>query len=103
MFHSYSIEDRKLKYFASYLKNIIEEKDKAVYQNLVQPIIADAHAYANKEKDVYQISRDGFSVILHLCAENQDYFKNLDPAHLTPADYEKILLMASGQRKIALV
>jgi len=97
MYHSHSYQDETFDFFVSFLKNAINGNQS--YQELVFPVIDDAHQLAAGKKDYYNINRDNYSVITFLVETDTSYFKELDTAHLTADDYTRILQYANTQRE----
>lgn len=100
MYHSNSYKDEAFDFFVTFLKNAIQGNES--YQDLVLPVISDAHLLAAGQKDYYTINRDNYSVITYLAEADTDYFRQLDTTHLTNADYTRILQYANTQREAFL-
>ena len=100
MYHSHSYKDEAFDFFVTFLKNAIQGN--ASYQQLVLPVITDAHLLATGEKDYYTINRDNYSVITFLVETDTPYFKQLDINRLTNDDYSRILQYANTQREAFL-
>ena len=99
MYHSHSLQDNAFNYFASFLENaIIGSKP---YENLVKPIIEEAHLLATGERNYYTISRDNFQVITFLVEREHPFFANLNMENITTTDYSYILDLVTAQRDIA--
>ncbi|MBN8853032.1 MAG: hypothetical protein BGO55_14135 [Sphingobacteriales bacterium 50-39] len=100
MYHSHSYQDEAFDFFVTFLKNAI--KGDVTYQQLVLPVITDAHLLATGEKDYFTINRDSYSVITFLVEADTPYFRQLNTNHLTTADYSQILQYANTQREAFL-
>lgn len=100
MFQSHSLQEEKFDFFVQFLRNILNGKEE--YKELVRPIIIDAHLYATNQKDIYNINRDGFPIIVFLAEKDKIFFEEINPDVVSNQQYETILKMASGQKEIAL-
>lgn len=100
MLYLNSQQEKAFDFFASHLKNVIKGDDR--YKSLVEPLIADAHFLANKEKDYYGIDRDGFDVIVFLAEKEPDFFKEIRIGHLSVDDFVHILKLIQSQRNLIL-
>jgi hypothetical protein len=96
MYHSHSYKDESINFFVTFLQNALQGNQS--YQQLVLPVIRDAHFLALGEKDYYTINRDNYSIITFLVEADSDYFKKLDVDHLTQDDYSRILQYTNQQR-----
>lgn len=100
MYHSHSYQDEAFDFFVTFLKNAIQGDTK--YEELVRPIIDDAHLLAKGERNYYTIGRDNYSIITYLVEVDHTYFENLNTGHLTSDDYTRILQLANSQREAFL-
>lgn len=100
MYHSHSYKDESFGFFVSFLQMAIQGN--VNYQQLVDPVINDAHLLAIGKKDYYTINRDNYSVISYLVEADSDYFKQLDTDQLTNDDYSRILQYVNKQREAFL-
>jgi hypothetical protein len=102
MLYSRSLEDSKFNYFKSFLHHILIDDD-ASYEDLVRPIIIDAHDLSIGVKNYYTIDRNGFPIISLLVKKNRSFFEKINPSKISREEYEKILELVSEQREIANV
>lgn len=93
MYYSISLNDKKFAFFINYLNNIISGSNQ--YEEIVNPIISDAHELALGIKDYYTIDRYGFPLIVYLVEKEGDFFKNLDVGKLSNDEYRYILSIVS--------
>lgn len=89
MLYSHTIEDNKLSVFTLFLNKLISGDDR--YKATVDKVLSDTHNLATGDKDLYQIDKDKFSIIIYLKSTHEDYFKELDPDKLTKSQYKKVL------------
>lgn len=100
MLYSRTSEERKIDFFVSLLRHVING-DQA-YVQLVNPIIADIHALSIGQKNYFTVDRDAYPVIVFLAHQNKNYFAGLDPDNLTLDNYQTINSMLQQQRTFAL-
>lgn len=100
MLYSRTLEDSKFNYFKSFLNHIVIDGDTS-YEDLVKPIITDAHYLSVGTKNYYTIDRNGFPIISLLVKKNKAFFQKIDPAKISKIEYEKILELVSEQREVA--
>lgn len=93
MYYSISLNDKKFAFFINYLNNIIEGDTQ--YEDIIKPIISDAHALAIGTKDYYSIDRYGFPLIVFLVEKEKEYFKTIDLENINSEDYKHILSVAN--------
>jgi len=89
MLYSHSIEVNKLSLFTFFLNKLVSGDN--TYKETVDKVLSDTHSLATGNKDLYQIDRDKFSIIIYLKSTHEDYFKELDPGKLTKSQYKKVL------------
>lgn len=85
MLYSRTMEDRKISFFVSMLKHMINgELD---YAQLINPVIADVHALTTGTKNYFTIDRDSYPIIVYLSDKDNSYFANLDLDNLNADVY----------------
>jgi len=70
------------------------------YQQLVNPILLDAHLLAKGDKNYYTVDRKNYAIITYLVENDPEYFKNLNTANLNNDIYHHILDMEIKQREL---
>lgn len=98
MLYSRTSEDRKIDFFVSQLRHLLNGE--SAYAQFVDPVIADIHALSVGEKNYFTIDRDSYPVIVYLAHNEKDYFANLDPENLTLDNYRAISQMLQQQRNL---
>lgn len=84
MFYAQNTEDDKFSFFISFLQHIVDGDER--FKPYVDSVIDEALAYAAKQKNLYDIDRDNFYLIIHL-ADKPDLSNKIE----TTEDYERIL------------
>lgn len=64
MFYAQNTEDDKFSFFISFLQHIVDGDER--FKIYVDSIIDEALAYAKKQKNLYDIDRDNFHLIIYL-------------------------------------
>ena len=100
MLYSHSHQEKAFDFFASFLRNAIEGDSR--YKQLLEPVISDAQLLAKKEKDYFDISRNGFDVIVFLAQKDPQFFTDLNVHQLSEGQYKHILDLITAQRGLIL-
>ena len=100
MLHSRTPEDRKISFFISLLRHLIEGNEE--YAHFVNPVIADVRALSIGEKSYFTVDRDNYPIIVYLFDKDKEYFANLDLDNVTLGNYQDISSMLQQQRLFAI-
>lgn len=98
MFYSHSMREQAFRYFATFLRNTLN--DTPGYKELVQPVLEDAHDLATGHKDYYNISRSAYDVVVYLAQQHKEFFEKLNPATTGKDQYEQILHMVTEPKSL---
>jgi hypothetical protein len=96
MLYSKSMDDNKFGLFTLFLNQLI--KGETRYKENVDRVILDAHKLAIGKKNLYSVDRDKFSIIVFLQRTNSEYFKKIDPEHISKNHYKKVLQFLTDQQ-----
>lgn len=99
MLYSHNLENEKFDLFMLFLNKLINGESK--YKKIVDDVIEEAALLANNSKDLYDINRENYSLIVYLKSKDSDFFKSLDIKEINNDNYKKILTILEHQRPIS--
>jgi len=100
MYYSHSAIDDQFNFFISFLTHAINGEKK--YEAIVSPIIQDAHGLAIGEKNVYNIDRNNYQIIIYLIDNDFDFLKSVNIKDITKEDYKHVLDILTKPREISI-
>jgi hypothetical protein len=100
MIFSHSPENEKFFLFSIFLQNLIEGDEN--YEDIVKPIISDAHKLVLHKKNYYDIDRENYSIILYLSKNYKDVFEKIDPDNINSDQYKQILGFIDNYNSISV-
>jgi chloramphenicol O-acetyltransferase len=95
------MEDRQLSFFQSLLWHVVNGQQG--YKEFVNPIIEDIQSLVNGTKDYFNIDRDNYHIIVSLAESEPDFFRQINLANITIADYQHINELLAEQQQMHFV
>lgn len=91
MLYSHNQENEKLKLFTLFLNRALQGE--GAYASIVNEVILETHQYTVGHKNLYEINRDSFNLILMLAELEATFFRGLsdDPSEYNAGIYTKVL------------
>ncbi len=101
MIYSHNVEDDKFSLFTLFVKSLLSGEKK--YEGIVNPVLKDAHELAVKEKDVQEIDKDNFSIIIYLERKNPEFIKKIQPDHISDEEYKTVLSLLEDHSQASFI
>ena len=80
-----SIEEIKKNIFLLFIENHINGNNN--YDPIINHVLREAKEYQNREKDIYNIDRNYFNIIVNLSKYGNDFISGLNIDCIEPSDY----------------
>jgi hypothetical protein len=100
MLYSHSHQEKAFDFFASFIRNVLDNDVR--YESMVLPVIKDAKSLASHEKDHFAVNRTSYDVIVYLAEKDPDFFKHLNTEHISKDEYQHILSLLTAQQELIL-
>lgn len=100
MLYSHSHQEKAFDFFASFIRNVLNEDSR--YVSMVQPVIRDAKSLVTGEKDHFAVNRKAYDVIVYLAQKDPEFFRALDTDQISIDQYKHILNLITAQQELIL-
>lgn len=71
------------------------------YKQFIDSVVRDAHDLSNGTKNLYNIDRENYYIIIHLVNNDESFFRNINVNNISVSDYNRIDEIMSTQRHLA--